>query len=86
MPTLAIEIPEELMSQLRQQGRPVRDIVVDALRRHLQNTESPVAIPQTRTWQLCGTLEVREPTSVIGHDTQGHAITNEVAHIDDVLY
>lgn len=43
---------------------------------------------ETRTWELCGTLEVAEPKPeyVVGRDEQGRPITNYAEHVDDVLY
>ena len=88
MSTLTIEIPEELMSKLKSIGRPLQDIVLEVLARHVQAQEGVFAITQTRTWQLCGTLEVSEPEPeyVSGQDEQGQVITNYTEHVDDVLY
>ena len=88
MTPLTIDIPDELMSRLASMGRPVQDIVVQALERYVHSEDSAFAITQTRTWQLCGTLEVSEPEPeyVCGRDEQGQVITDYAERVDDVLY
>jgi len=88
MPSLTIEIPDELMARLARMGRPVQDVVVQALERYVQAEDFAFAITQTRTWQLCGALEVSEPEPeyVCGRDEQGQVITDYAEHVDDVLY
>ena len=88
MSTLTIEIPDELMSRLKSAGRPVQDIVMEALDQYVQNEDTAFTITQTRTWQVCGTLEISasEPEYVCGKDEHGQVITNYAEHVDDVLY
>ena len=88
MSPLTIEIPDELMSRLAGTGRPVQDIVLEALGRYVQAEDAAFAITKTRTWKLCGTLEVSEPEPeyICGRDEQGQVITDYAEHVDDVLY
>jgi hypothetical protein len=77
MTPLTIEISDELMARLESMGRSLQDIVMQALERYIQAEDSAVAITQTRTWQLCGALEVSEPEPeyICGRDEQGQIIT-----------
>ena len=86
MTKLTIEIPDELMSRLENQGYAVQDIVVKALERYVE--AKPSNITQTRTWKMCGTLEVSEPDPkyIVGRDKQGQVITNYAEKVDDVVY
>jgi antitoxin component of MazEF toxin-antitoxin module len=44
-------------------------------------------ISQTRTWELCGSLDIEKPDPryIIAHDEHGRIITNYAEQIDDVL-
>jgi len=44
-------------------------------------------ITQTRTWQLCGSLEIAEPEIqyTMGHDEKGQIITNYAENVDGIL-
>ena len=86
MTQITIEIPDKLMSCLEQQSSPIQDIVIKALENYIE-TESK-DITKTRTWELCGSLEVSEPDPkyIIGKDTQGQVITNYAENVDRVLY
>lgn len=88
MTSLTIEIPDELVPRLARMGRPVQDIVVQALKHYVQAEDAAFVITQTRTWQLCGALEVSElePEYVCGRDEQDQVITNYAERVDDVLY
>jgi hypothetical protein len=74
------------MSCLEQQTSPVQGIVIKTLERYVE-TESP-EITKTRTWELCGSLEVIEPDPkyIIGQDNQGQVTTNYAERIDGLLY
>lgn len=86
MTRITIEIPDELMSCLEQQSSPIQDIVIKALENYIET--EPQELTKTRTWQLCGSLEVSEPDPkyIIGQDNQGQVITNYAENIDQVLY
>jgi hypothetical protein len=88
MSSLTLEIPDELMTQIERIGLALQDIVVQALERYVQAKSSAFLIPQTRTWQMCGTLKVSEPEPeyVCGHDEKGQIITDYAEHVDKVLY
>ena len=86
MTQIAIEIPDELMSRLKKQSSPVQEIIIKALENYME-VESQ-GITKTRTWELCGSLEVSEPDSkyIIGKDNQDRVITNYAEKVDEVLY
>lgn len=81
-----IEIPDELLSLLEEESYSVQEIIVKALKNYVKS-EVP-DITKTRTWELCGSLEIVEPDSkyIIGQDAQGKTITNYAENVDDVLY
>lgn len=86
MTQILIEIPDELISRLQEQKSSVQEIVIKALENYLQ-TEL-LDITKTRTWELCGSLEIDqpEPKYMIGQDNQGQPITNYAENINEILY
>jgi len=66
----------------------VDQVVRQALDRFAEAEEASFDIRQTRTWQLCGALEVSEPDPeyVVGCDEQGREITNYAENADALLY
>ena len=86
MAQITIKIPDKLMSRLAKQSSSIQDIVIKALENYIE-TESQ-EITKTRTWELCGSLEVSEPDPkyIIGKDTQGQVITNYAENVDQVIY
>jgi len=45
-------------------------------------------ITKTRTWELCGSLEIVQPDSkyIIGQDNRGQVVTNYAENIDEIIY
>ncbi len=45
-------------------------------------------LTQTETWQLCGSVEIPDPSSheIVGYDEQGKAIANFAQQVDEVQY
>jgi len=77
-----------LVNEAARRSAPL-DQVVRQMVEHFAQTEKPdFDITQTRTWQLCGALEVSEPDLeyIVGRDAQGHEITNYAEHADGLLY
>lgn len=86
MTQITIEIPDQLMSRLKRQSSPVQEIIIKALESYIE-TESQ-ELTKTRTWKLCGSLEVSQPDSkyIMGKNNQGQVITNYAENVDQVLY
>jgi hypothetical protein len=86
MTQILIEIPDELISRLQEQKSSVQEIVIKALENYVQ-AELP-DITKTRTWELCGSLEIvqPEPKSLIGQDNRGQVVTNYAENIDEIIY
>lgn len=86
MSQIVIEIPDELISRLKQQSSPIQEIVIKALETYIKTELQEIT--KTRTWELCGSLEVSEPESkyIIGKDNQNQVITNYAENVDKVLY
>lgn len=81
-----------LVSEASRRSTPVEQIVRQILEQFVhtaaQRAKPDFDITQTRTWQLCGALEVAEPDPeyIAGHDAEGHEVTNYSGHVDDLLY
>lgn len=88
MATVTVEIPDSLMSKLQRKGHVVQDIVLEALEQYIEAEDMAFSLPQTRTWQLCGGLEVIELEAeyVVGQDEQGKAVTDYAEHVNDLVY
>jgi hypothetical protein len=89
---IQLDLPPALYRRLANEAAH-RSATVDqfarqVLERHAESEEMNYDITRTRTWQLCGTLEVAEPDReyVTGRDEQGNAGTNYAEHVDDLLY
>jgi hypothetical protein len=71
MTKLTVEIPNALMFKLNSAADSVQGTIIKALEQYIQaNEDVTYDITQTRTWQLCGSLEVLEPKPeyVVGFD------------------
>jgi len=77
-----------LVNEAARRSAPLDQIIPQMLEHFAQTEEPDFDITQTRTWQLCGALEVSEPDPeyIVGRDAQGHEITNYAEHVDDLLY
>lgn len=77
-----------LANEAARRSATLDQVVRQALERYAEAEGMAFDITQTRTWQLCGTLEVGEPDPeyVTGRDEQGNEITNYAEHVDDSLY
>lgn len=77
-----------LTSEATRRSATLDQIVRQALEHYVETEMTVFDITQTRTWELCGALEVAElaPEYVVGRDDHGKAITNYSEHVDDVLY
>jgi hypothetical protein len=86
MTQIMIDIPDELISCLRQQNSSVQEVVIKALENYVQTELSDIT--KTRTWELCGSLEIAEPDSnyIIKDDNQGKIVTNYAENVDEILY
>jgi hypothetical protein len=92
MTKITLEIPDELISRLETKQESLQEIFqifFNALKQHLDsNLESENQnITQTKTWELCGSLEIPNPdTQFIVEDTEAGKSTNYAEHIDQILY
>ncbi|CCI12087.1 conserved hypothetical protein [Microcystis aeruginosa PCC 9806] len=86
MTQILIEIPDELISRLQEQKSSVQEIVIKALENYVQ--AELLDITKTRTWELCGSLEIvqPEPKYIIGQDNRGQVVTNYAENIDEIIY
>lgn len=85
MTKITLEIPDELMSRLDITQESMQDIFLQALENYLQREK--LNITQTKTWELCGSLEISHPESqfVVENQESGKS-TNYAEHIDEILY
>lgn len=85
MSQVTLEIPENLMNQLRNKTDSVQNILLKALEEYLIKEESNITT--TQTWKLCGSLEINEPESpFLIINKNGELSTNYAENIDDILY
>ena len=77
-----------LANEAARRSATVDQVARQVLERHAESEEMIYDITRTRTWQLCGTLEVAEPDPeyVTGRDEQGNVGTNYAERVDDLLY
>ena len=77
-----------LTSEASRRSATLDQIVRQVLERYAEAEGTAFDITQTRTWQLCGTLEVAEPDPeyVVRRDEQGNVVTNYAEHVDELLY
>ena len=86
MTRITIEIPDELMFRLKQESSPVQEIVIKAIENYIETELQEIT--KTRTWKLCGSLEVSEPDPkyIISKDNHDQVITNYAENVAQVLY
>jgi hypothetical protein len=84
MNEVTLEIPEQLMTQLRQQKDSVQTVLLKALEEYLAKQQSDVT--KTKTWELCGSLEIPLPESQFINHQSLELSTNYAEHIDEILY
>ncbi len=71
---VTIEISDEIALQASQIGFSVQEFIMQAIQKHIHQE---VALVSTQTWQLCGSLQVKQNLEVV---------TNYAESVDDVLY
>jgi len=85
MNKVTLEIPDQLMNQLQNQSDSLQNILLKALEAYL--AIEPSNLIKTKTWELCGSLEIPNPDpELIIEDQQAELSTNYAEHIDDILY
>ena len=77
-----------LASEASRRSATLDQIVRQVLERYAEVETTTFDITQTRTWQLCGALEVAEPDPeyIVRRDEQGDVVTNYAEHVDELLY
>lgn len=68
-------------------SKPKLKYTSDALADDSVSKDVYTDITKTRTWELCGSLEIEnpDPRYVVAHDLHGRIITDYAEHIDEVL-
>ena len=86
MTQLAIDIPDELIARLENQGDKIETIILAALEDYL--TKDKFDITQTTTWELCGKYTAKNPAPEysVGTNEQENPMTNYAENIDKILY
>jgi hypothetical protein len=82
--TLSNTLYQYLAEEAQRSMQDVATVIQDILERHARQFD----MTKTRTWALCGTLEVAEPEApYLDNTDEGHSLTTNYAeHVDDVLY
>ena len=85
MSTITLNIPDRLMNQLQGRSETIEFLLLKALEDYLQ--KESFDIRQTKTWELCGSLEVPNPDpEFIVENFKSELSTNYSERIDEVLY
>jgi len=83
---LEIIIPESIYQRLRseakRQSKEISEIVQAALEKYTDGFD----ITKTRTWELAGTLTIKEPDPKYVISDGDKIVTTYSEHVDDVLY
>jgi len=73
------------MNQLQNKTDSIQNILIQALEEYLRKEESNIT--KTKTWKLCGSLEIANPESeYMINDKNGEIVTNYAENIDKTLY
>jgi hypothetical protein len=88
MAKLTLEIPDDLVNQIRSAGHSIEAILPKALTQYLASEPSSQGIMQTRTWQLCGRFALSHTASaeLLCENADAVGTTNDAEQVDDVLY
>ncbi|QDZ40725.1 hypothetical protein FRE64_12650 [Euhalothece natronophila Z-M001] len=73
MTKINLEIPNEILHKINQQGEPLEKVLVEAINNYLEQKE----LVKSKTWELCGSLKVSD------YDTSE---TNYAENIDQDIY
>lgn len=85
MNKITLEIPEQLMNQIREKSESIESILLKALEDYLAKESKDIT--KTKTWQLCGSLEIPNPEPEFIVSQQNLELsTNYSEKIDQILY
>lgn len=73
MTKINVEIPNEILQKINQQGESLEQVLVEAINNYLGQKE----ILQSKTWELCGSLKVSDDET---------SKTNYPENIDQDIY
>ena len=85
---LSEDVYRELTQRARRSHQNIDDVIAEILAQYAQNADAPFDIRQTRTWDLCGALEIAgpDPAYLAEANDEDKPVTNYAEHVDDVLY
>jgi len=92
MAKLTVEVPDELMNQVRLSGYSAESVLIKALVKYLEDSLPARDITKTKTWELCGKFSVSESVEkeTPSEDTPAEIVideeTNYAEQVDDILY
>ncbi|CAD0226001.1 hypothetical protein PA905_18940 [Planktothrix agardhii CCAP 1459/11A] len=85
MNKITLEIPDQLMNLIRDKSESIESILLKALEDYL--TKESLDITKTKTWELCGSLEIPNPEpEFIVSEQNSELSTNYAEKIDQILY
>lgn len=73
MTKINVEIPNEILQKINQQGESLEQVLVEAINNYLEQKE----FLQSKTWELCGSLKVSNDET---------SQTNYAENIDQDIY
>lgn len=85
MNKITLEIPDQIMNQIQDKSHSIQSILLKALEDYL--AKESLDITKTKTWELCGSLEIPNPEPEFIVSNQNSEIsTNYAENIDQILY
>ncbi|MBE9145799.1 hypothetical protein [Planktothrix mougeotii] len=84
MNKITLEIPDRLMNLIREQSESIESILLKALEDYF--SKESLDITKTKTWELCGSLEIPLPEPQFINHQSSELSTNYAEHIDEILY
>ncbi|HEY9866439.1 MAG TPA: hypothetical protein V6D21_19865 [Candidatus Obscuribacterales bacterium] len=85
MNKITLEIPDQLMNLIRNKSESIESILLKALEDYL--AKESLDITKTKTWELCGSLEIPNPEpEFIVSEQNSELSTNYAEKIDQILY
>ena len=84
MNKITLEIPDQLMNLIRDKSESIESILLKALEDYL--TKESLDITKTKTWELCGSLEIPNPEPELGDKFSEGVQYSVITTSDTILF
>jgi hypothetical protein len=86
MNKITLEIPDQLMNLIRDKSESIESILLKALEDYLAKESESLDITKTKTWELCGSLEIPNPEPELGNKFSEGVQYSVIATSDTILF